>query len=226
MASHRRWPVAVSAVLVALLLPWAAAIAATHGGPSFGLSVSGRTSPTPAGTARDDAGLASMYLAPSAGAGRAAPPAPGPGRVAGIPRRVVVPALGVDARVVPISGSSGTLLPPSDARTIGWWREGRVAGAAQGSAVLTGHTVHTGGGAFDQLDRLRSRATVLVRTDRGWIRYAVTSSTTYGKSRLARDAATLFARNGPGRLVLVTCSRFDGREYLANTVVTAEPLSG
>ncbi|MGN6783329.1 MAG: class F sortase [Marmoricola sp.] len=228
MAAHgrRRWPVALLAVLGAMLLPWIVAVLAAPRVPSLELAMSGRTSTIEVGSADDDAALASMFLAPSAGTARSAPTADPQPRAVGIPRRVVVPTLGVDARVVPISGATGTLLPPSDARTIGWWREGRMPGAAVGSAVLTGHTVHTGGGAFDQLGRLRSRATVLVRTDRGWIRYAVTSSATYDKARLARDAATLFARSGPGRLVLVTCSRFDGHEYLANTVVTAEPLSG
>lgn len=211
-----------------MLLPWIAVAVVTHqlplvpSHPAAGAVGQG----TVAVPAADDADLAAMYLLPSAARGPAVSAPPGRLAAAGAPRRVVVPTLGVDARVVPISGSSGTLLPPADARTIGWWREGQVPGAARGSAVLTGHTVHTGGGAFDDLGRLRPPAGVLVRTDGGWIRYAVTSTTTYRKGRLAEQAATLFARSGPGRLVLVTCSHFDGREYRANTVVTAAPVSG
>lgn len=213
-------------VLAALALPWTALALPSVGGA--------------AGAPRDvvarphhdsGAALASMLLRPSASglaggahevASRLRPTVPD---VAGPPVRIVVPLLGVDAPVVPISGDSGTLLPPSDASSIGWWQEGREPGAAAGSAVLTGHTVHTGGGAFDHLDRLRPGDTVLVGTTRGWVRYAVRRSTAYGKGELAARARAIFRSSGPGRLVLVTCSQFDGREYLANTVVYAVPVA-
>lgn len=160
-------------------------------------------------------------------------PAAAPARVpvatrhpaAGAPRRLVVGRLGVRSGVVPISGESGVLLPPSDAQLLGWWREGAVPGAARGTAVLTGHTVSTGGGAFDHLERLARGDTVLLRTPKGAIRYAVTSSRTYGTAALARRSAEIFRLDGPGRLVLITCSGYDGRVYRSNTVVTAVPVA-
>ena len=144
---------------------------------------------------------------------------------AGAPRRLVVDRLGVRSDVVPISGESGVLLPPSDAQLLGWWREGAVPGAARGTAVLTGHTVSTGGGPFDHLQRLARGDEVVVRTAKGVIRYTVTSSRNYGTAALARRSGEIFRLDGPGRLVLITCSGYDGRVYRSNTVVTAAPVA-
>ena len=144
---------------------------------------------------------------------------------AGAPRKLMVDRLGVRSDVVPISGESGVLLPPSDPQLLGWWREGAVPGAARGTAVLTGHTVSTGGGAFDHLDRLARGDGVVVRTEMGAIRYTVTSSRNYGTAALARDSGEIFRLDGPGRLVLITCSGYDGRVYRSNTVVTAVPVA-
>lgn len=144
---------------------------------------------------------------------------------AGAPRRLTVDRLGVRSDIVPISGESGVLLPPSDAQLLGWWREGAVPGAAQGTAVLTGHTVSTGGGAFDHLERLARGDVVVVRTAKGAIRYTVTSSRNYGTAALARNSGAIFRLDGPGRLVLITCSGYDGRVYRSNTVVSAVPVA-
>ncbi|HEU4512288.1 MAG TPA: class F sortase, partial [Nocardioidaceae bacterium] len=70
----------------------------------------------------------------------------------GVPRRVVVPRLGVDAPVVGIDAPGGVLLPPDDPQVLGWWRSGAKPGARYGSALVTGHTVSSGGGAFDDLE--------------------------------------------------------------------------
>jgi LPXTG-site transpeptidase (sortase) family protein len=143
---------------------------------------------------------------------------------AGEPERLAVERLSVDSAVVPISGSSGVLVPPADAQLLGWWREGAVVGAAHGSAVLTGHTVHTGGGAFDHLRLLVPGDAVRVRTARGSIRYLVDSTRIYSVEALARHSRQVFDLDGPGRLVLITCSDWNGRVYLTNTVVFAHPV--
>ena len=143
---------------------------------------------------------------------------------AGPPREVVVPRLHVDSRVLPISGQSGSLLPPSDPQLLGWWREGRPAGAEYGSAVVTGHTVHTGGGALDHLGKLVVGDVVRVRTDQGWIRYVVQRSRVYSKAELARDAKEIFRLGGAGRLVLITCDDWNGSFYESNAVVFAVPV--
>jgi len=143
---------------------------------------------------------------------------------AGRPVRLLVPRLHVDAPVVPIGAPARVLVPPSDPQVLGWWDAGAEPGAAHGGALITGHTVHTGGGAFDDLETLRPGDPVRVRTARGTIRYAVTGVTVYRKSSLARDAAKVFRQRGPGRLVLVTCEDWNGTTYLSNAVVFADPV--
>lgn len=146
--------------------------------------------------------------------------------VPGAPRRVVIPALAVDARVLPIKAPGGTLVPPSDPQRLGWWAAGAEPGAARGSALITGHTVHTGGGALDDLETLRSGDPVTVRTDKGRIRYVVERVHVYSKGSVAKHAERLFSQQVPGRLVLVTCEDWDGTGYLSNVVVIARPRGG
>jgi LPXTG-site transpeptidase (sortase) family protein len=143
---------------------------------------------------------------------------------AGPPREVVVARLRVDSRVVPISGQSGTLLPPSDPQVLGWWQEGKPVGAQYGTAVVTGHTVHAGGGALDNLDKLVVGDAVRVRTDQGWITYVVQRNRIYSKDKLAREASTLFRPGGNGRLLLITCDDWNGSFYESNAVVVAVPV--
>ncbi len=149
---------------------------------------------------------------------------PGRSRAAGPPARLLVPRLHVDAPVVPIGAPGGVLTPPSNPQTLGWWDDGAVPGARHGGALITGHTVHTGGGAFDDLETLRPGDRVSVRTSRGTIRYVVSGVTVYRKATLARDATRVFRQSGPGRLVLVTCEDWNGTTYLSNAVVFANPV--
>ena len=148
-------------------------------------------------------------------------PAAKPGR----PSRISVPQLGITAPVVGISATGGSLVPPSDPMKVGWWSGGAQPGAARGSAVITGHTVHDGGGAFDNLEELRPGAAVTVATSRGMLKYQVTSVTTYRKRALAADAAQLFDQGVRGRLVLVTCEDWNGKVYLSNVVVVARRMA-
>jgi LPXTG-site transpeptidase (sortase) family protein len=137
---------------------------------------------------------------------------------------VIVPRLGVDAPVVGIDAPDGVLLPPDDPQVLGWWRSGARPGDAQGSALVTGHTVSSGGGALDDLETLRPGDRVRVRTSEGLIGYQVTGVSVYRKARLAEDAARVFSQTVPGRLVLITCEEWNGSAYLSNAVVFAEPL--
>ena len=143
---------------------------------------------------------------------------------AGRPREVQVNRLDVDSDVVAISGQSGTLLPPSDPQLLGWWQEGRVVGSQYGAAVITGHTVHTGGGALDHLDQLVVGDKIRVRTDAGWIKYVVKRTQVYSTAELAADAKNLFRAGGTGRLVLITCDDWNGQFYESNALVVATPL--
>ena len=153
------------------------------------------------------------------------PKPPRPDSAAGTPTRLVVPELGIDAPVVGIGVVDGVLLPPADPQTLGWWADGAVPGAVRGGALITGHTVHTGGGAMDHLETLRTGDAVRVRTVRGTIDYTVTGVTIYRKGRLARDAERVFSQSVPGRLVLITCEDWNGSGYDSNAIVFAERVA-
>lgn len=144
-------------------------------------------------------------------------------REPGDPERVRIPALHVDAPVLPVRAPGRTLVPPSDPQRLGWWADGAPPGASRGSALVAGHTVHTGGGALDHLEDLEPGDLVVVRTDRGTLRYDVRRVRVFSKGRIADHATRLFSQEVPGRLVLVTCEDWDGERYLSNVVVTATP---
>jgi LPXTG-site transpeptidase (sortase) family protein len=152
-------------------------------------------------------------------------PAKRPAKAMGRPNRLLVPRLGVDAPVIGIGVVDGVLLPPSDPQTLGWWSDGAKPGALRGGALITGHTVHSGGGAFDNLETLRRGDRVAVRTDKGLIRYAVTGVTVYRKQSLAKDAEKVFSQTVPGRLVLITCEDWNGSGYDSNAIVFAQRIS-
>lgn len=182
----------------------------------------GSSTAAPTGSSSDDA----PRKTPSTPAASRPKPSPRVVRDApGTPRRIQIPALSVSARVVGIQLEGRTLVPPSNPRVIGWWADGARPGAARGSALLTGHAVRRGTGAFDELGALSRGSTVVVGTDSSRLTYRVTSVTTYRKRALARSAARVFDQSIPGRLVLVTCEDWNGSVYLSNVVVIAERLS-
>jgi hypothetical protein len=143
----------------------------------------------------------------------------------GAPERLVVPALSIDAPVIPIGAPGGVLTPPGDPQTLGWWADGARPGASRGSALVTGHTGHAGGGAMDDLEELVDGDRVWMQTDRGRIGYDVRRVAVLGKGELAERAEELFDQGVPGRLVLITCEDWNGVEYLSNVVVTATPVA-
>lgn len=144
----------------------------------------------------------------------------------GQPLRVRVPRLGVDAPVRPISGQTGELVPPDDPQVLGWWQEGRPAGAPYGTTVITGHTVHTGGGALDELGTLRRGDTFTVVTPRGTIRYRVEWQRDYLTATLAAESRRLFRQElADPRVLLITCSGWNGHGYDFSAVVFARPVA-
>jgi LPXTG-site transpeptidase (sortase) family protein len=141
----------------------------------------------------------------------------------GDPDLLRIPALHVSAPVIAVHASGSALVPPSDPSRVGWWADGARPGAARGSALIAGHTVHTGGGALDDLEDLRSGDEIAVRTDNGPVEYVVGSVRVYSKGRTADVAEQLFSQDVTGRLVVITCEDWDGERYLSNVVVTATP---
>jgi len=126
----------------------------------------------------------------------------------------------IDAPVVPLKLTGSALTPPDDPHTLGWW--GKRAGSRHGTTLLTGHTVHDGGGTFDDLEDtpLGARAQVNGHA------YEVTSVEVISKDELARRAPALFAQAGRPKLVLVTCEDYNRTtgHYASNVVVTSTPV--
>ena len=141
----------------------------------------------------------------------------------GTPQRIVVPTLGIDHPIVGIDAPGGVLTPPSDPQVLGWWQSGAQPGAKLGSALVTGHTVSSGGGAFDDLETLGRGDRVTIGTADGRIHYRVTGVRIYRKASLADHAQRVFSQDVPGRLVLITCEDWNGSTYLSNAVVIARP---
>lgn len=142
----------------------------------------------------------------------------------GSPSRVIIPVQQINVPVIPIEAPGGVLVPPSNPQELGWWAQGAEPGSMKGSALITGHTVHTGGGALDNLSDLRVGNKVFVLTDHGRVTYRVVHVVDFTKGRLADEAQRLFSQEARGRLVLITCSDWNGVQYLSNTVVTAIPV--
>jgi LPXTG-site transpeptidase (sortase) family protein len=185
----------------------------------FGGNQQAGATPSATSASPSAAALGRPAVVPKSSAGRTATAR------AGRPTRIDIPQLGVVAPVVAIDAVHAALTPPSDASTVGWWSGGAQPGSKRGSAVITGHTVHNGGGAFDNLGKLVPGSVVRVSTARGQLPYRVATVTTYRKATLAKRAAQLFDQSVRGRLVLVTCEDWNGEVYLSNVVVVALPMA-
>ncbi len=144
----------------------------------------------------------------------------------GQPVRLVVRSKRINAPIVPIQVSSDAVLdPPSDPEQVGWWDASARPGAGRGQTVITGHTVHTGGGAMDRVVELRGGDVVEVVTRKGTMRYRVDRHRELTRTEVADDAQALFGQDrGAGTLVLVTCTDWNGSYYEKNVVITGTPL--
>lgn len=141
------------------------------------------------------------------------------------PVRLIVPTIDLRARVVPIEvDPDGVLFPPEDVDRVGWWHRSAEPGSDSGQTLLTGHTVTRGDGVMDELGKLRAGDPVRVKTSEGTIRYETTRTAVYSRAELADNAERLFGQDRPSnRLVLITCTDWDGDVYRSNVVVFAEP---
>ncbi|MBC7678192.1 MAG: class F sortase [Pseudorhodobacter sp.] len=143
------------------------------------------------------------------------------------PQRLAVPALDVDARVVPVGvESGGGLTIPVDARTVGWWSGGAAPGSPVGTVLLAGHVdaAGQGPGALYRLATTPIGATVTPQGPGGARSYVVQARRRYLKSEL--PWRSLFAQGRQPRLILITCGGdFDYRtkHYTDNVVVVATP---
>ena len=142
------------------------------------------------------------------------------------PLRVRVPALGLDADVRPVGvGGDRQMRLPDDPRVLGWYRFGPSPGD-DGSVVLAGHvdSRRFGVGPLVALQSVDVGTLVQVVTRTGRVRsYRVDSIERFDQQALP---AAVFARTGPERLRLVTCTGPylpEAGGYQQNLVVTAVP---
>jgi len=152
-----------------------------------------------------------------------APPLPQPG----VPVRLRIADLDVDAPAVPVARQPDDQMEIPAASEAGWYSPGPRPGDAFGSAVLAAHIDFDGRpGVFFRLDQLAVGAEVVAVDDLGAEhRYRVTERFQVDKDRLPR--AELFRTGGAPVLTLITCGgAFDqaDRRYRDNIVVRAAPI--
>lgn len=156
------------------------------------------------------------------------PPAAAPAEVEDHADALVVPSLDLTAPIVPIEmNKQGVLSPPADVDTVGWWQRSAEPGADRGQTLITGHSVRLGDGAMDRIGELDPGDRVRVRSDGRTVTYRATEVVVYSRAEVAANAQELFGQDRQhGRLVLVTCTDWDGHAYRSNIIVFADPVAG
>jgi len=154
----------------------------------------------------------------------ALPTAPEP---ASPPRFLTVAGTSIAVDIVPVGVRADQAMQiPDSFSQAGWYRYGPAPGAAHGTAVIAAHVdTLTDLAPFSQLQHLR-RGTAITVQRRGAppLVYRVSEVAFLAKDRF--DGRTLFRRDGPHQLRLVTCGGQwldDRQDYSDNVVVTALP---
>jgi LPXTG-site transpeptidase (sortase) family protein len=140
------------------------------------------------------------------------------------PKRVRIPAIGVDARVVRLGlGPDKAMQTPSNVTDTGWFAPGPEPGE-RGAAVIAGHVDSTSGpGVFYRLGELRRGDAIRVTVAGGKvIRFRVTGLERWPKASF--PTRRVFGRTRAATLRLVTCGgAFNSAtgHYVDNTIVYA-----
>jgi sortase (surface protein transpeptidase) len=133
----------------------------------------------------------------------------------------------ISMAIVDVGASpDGAMEIPEPFDQAGWYRYGPAPGAQAGSAVVAAHVDTTSDLApFSQLKGLAAGTRVTIERDGApALTYRVRSVELMAKD--AFDGGSLFRRDGPHQLKLVTCGgRWldDRQDYSDNVIVTAEP---
>lgn len=142
--------------------------------------------------------------------------------------RVLIPRIGVDARVLGLGlDADGSLQVPKQFGSAGWWKGGARPGD-EGPAVIVGHVDSTTGPAvFHDLSRLRAGDEVAVtRPDGSMSRFVVQAKTRHPKAEFPTDRVYGHVRYAGLRLI--TCAGpFDSStgHYRDNLIVFAKRAS-
>ncbi|SMH47369.1 Sortase family protein [Rathayibacter oskolensis] len=144
------------------------------------------------------------------------------------PTRIAVDGLPVDMPLEPVGvADDGTMELVPDTDVAGWYRFGAGLDEPDGTIVIAAHvdSLTYGLGPFAELKKAQPGQTVRLTAPDGSERaFVIGSVETTDKT--AVDLSSVFVRDGPPRLVLITCGGdfdYDTRHYLSNVVVTAEP---
>jgi hypothetical protein len=199
---------------------WAGTRPPTAAGPPLTSLIASNPAPAPASSVPRPAAVAPE---PAVHPGDPSPDVP-----VAAPVRLVVPDAGMDAPVDPVGVTpDGLLQLPDDVYRIGWYRFSPAPGQPQGSAVLAGHvdSWNQGLGALSRLRAVEPGQPIAVTDAAGQVtRWQVVTRQLVVKQQL--PLPELFTRDGPARLVLLTCGGpFDERlrSYRDNLVVVAVP---
>lgn len=124
----------------------------------------------------------------------------------GIPVRLKIPAIGVDAAVVPVGlDKDGAMVAPKGPSEVAWFNLGPLPGQ-NGSAVIAGHFGWKDNipAVFDSLNELKKGDTILVENDEGRVTaFVVRESRTFGEDE---NAESVFASSdGKAHVNLITC---------------------
>jgi sortase (surface protein transpeptidase) len=141
----------------------------------------------------------------------------------GVPTRLLIPAVGVDAPVIPLGRNpDGTAQVPSSVWYTGWYDLGPRPGQL-GPAVILGHVdSYTSPGVFYRLRSLLPGDLITVISGTQSVRFEVTGLASYEKDEF--PTAAVFGPTPDAELRLITCSgQFDTAtgHYLDNLVVYA-----
>ena len=160
---------------------------------------------------------------------RPAPPPPrrrvrAKARRVGLPARIRIPAIGVDARVIRLGlDREGALEVPSSWGDAGWYVHSPRPGEP-GPAVIAGHVDSTSGPAvFYRLGALRPGATIqIARKDGSTVRFRVRRVERWPKAHF--PTRRVYGATRRPTLRLITCGGGFDRgtgHYLDNTIVFA-----
>ena len=145
------------------------------------------------------------------------------------PVRVVIPAIGVDARIVKLGlNRDQTMEVPRDLDDAGWFAPAPEPGE-QGSAIIVGHVNgRSGPGVFSRLWRLRAGDVIEVHlADGSEVTFVARSMLRVAKTRFPTDL--VYARTSLPTLRLITCAgklNYATGHHSQNRIVFASLLAG
>ncbi len=159
---------------------------------------------------------------PSRPSATATPIAQGP---VGVPDRLVIDELGIDAPVTAVGTTPENAQEvPAALDETGWWRDGSAPGAP-GNAVIVGHTASSDDGVFDPLVDVETGDEVLVSGEDGELTFVVDRTEVVPVEDFAEVAPSVYRADGASGLVLMTCGDWNGDAFETTVIVHAVPAA-